>query len=140
MAPRSVACSPVFLLLAALQQLSVSAAALFKLSVKLRADELTVGRVVIPTLARPDWKSQAEFKAARAEMFAQGLYPGVDYTIEARDDSELTVRPIYPLVEKLERQWPVSVDVSLAPRWMDPTTCTSPPGFEQKEWFGPHAL
>ena len=88
---------------------------------RLQPDELTVGRVVIPTLARPDWQSPAEFRRVRTEMFASGLYPGVDYRVEARSATELTVRPIYPLVTRLDRSdWPVTIAISLAPRWMDP--------------------
>ena len=101
---------------------SLAVAALKMPSPQLRSDELTVGRVVIPTLARPDWKSPAEFRRARTEMFAAGLYPGVDYLIEARTANDrLTVRPIYPLVKRLERSdWPVTVESTMAPRWMDP--------------------
>ena len=95
--------------------------AALKLSTNLQPADLTVGRVVIPTLASSGWQSPAEFRRARAEMFAQGLYPGVDYTIEERDQAYVTLRPIYPLVKRLEREdWPVTVDASLAPRWMDP--------------------
>ena len=92
-----------------------------KISPQLKPNELTVGRTVIPTLARAGWKSRAEFRQARADMFARGLYPGVDYIIEERNRTRVIVRPIYPLVKKLEREdWPVSVDIALAPRWMDP--------------------
>ena len=96
-------------------------AASLKLSTQLRVDELTVGRVVIPTLARADWESRAEFRRVRTEMFEKGLYPGVDYEIEAKEDDSVSVRPMYPLVKRLERSdWPVTVPMSLAPRWMDP--------------------
>ena len=95
-----------------------SAAAFLKTSLSLT--ELTVGRVVVPTLARPDWSSPKAFRAAREDLFAQGLYPGVDYIIEARTADTVTVRPEYPLIKKLEREWPVTVDPTIAPRWMDP--------------------
>lgn len=86
----------------------------------LEADELRVGRTIVPTLARR-WESRPAFRAARERMFAAGLYPGVDYVIEASDGDAVTVRPEYPLVAKLERaDWPVRVDVALSPRWMDP--------------------
>ena len=61
-------------------------------------------------------------------MFAAGLYPGVDYAIEeaaiapdVRGGAEeerlsLTVRPIYPLISKLEREWPITVPYEIAPR------------------------
>ena len=93
-------------------------------SANLTRVDLTVGRTVIPTLARK-WESNAEFLAARAELFAAGLYPGVDYIIEEssrdEDDDLITLRPAYPLVKKLERDdWPVSVPFDLAPRWTTP--------------------
>ena len=92
-------------------------------SANLTRQELTVGRTVIPTLARR-WDSNEDFRAARAELFAAGLYPGVDYIIEGNDEAEglVTLRPAYPLVKKLERDdWPVSVPFELAPRWTTPT-------------------
>ena len=60
-------------------------------------------------------------------MFAAGLYPGVDYAIEeaigpdGRGGAEaerlsLTVRPIYPLISKLERECPITVPYEIAPR------------------------
>ena len=60
--------------------------------------------------------------SVRNELFAQGLYPGVDYEIleNSSEDGTVTVRPAYPLVKKLERDWPVTVSSDLAPRWMDP--------------------
>ncbi len=87
---------------------------------RLQPADLSVGDTVVPTLARR-WEANADMMAARERMFAAGLYPGVDYQIESREGNVLTVRPIYPLVEKLERDdWPVSVPYELAPRWMSP--------------------
>ena len=88
-------------------------------SFTLTAADLTVGRVVIPTLARR-WESNRAFRDARASLFAEGLYPGVDYKILDRSPTTVTVQPEYPLVAKLEREWPVTVETALAPRWMDP--------------------
>jgi len=100
---------------------------------RLKAADLTAGDVVIPTMARR-WEDRAAFRAARERMFAAGLYPGVDYAIEeaaiapdARGRAEeerlsLTVRPIYPLIPKLEREWPITVPYEMAPRWMSPTS------------------
>ena len=81
-------------------------------SANLTRVDLTVGRTVIPMLARSG--EYVEFLAARAELFAAGLYPGVDYIIEEsmsrrRDDDLITLRPAYPLVKKLERDDHVSV-------------------------------
>ena len=89
-------------------------------SVNLEPEDLRVGRTVIPTLAVGGWESRAAFRSAREDMFAAGLYPGVDYIIEQRAGDMVTLRPEYPLVKKLEREWPVSVPVSLAPRWTTP--------------------
>lgn len=90
----------------------------------LREEELTAGLTVTPTLARGDWENQQAFREARNEMFAAGLYPGVDYRIEARKETasgvQLQLRPIYPLIAKLEREWPVVVPPALAPSWLSP--------------------
>ena len=86
----------------------------------LQPTDLEVGRTVIPTLARR-WETSSDFRTARAELFARGLYPGVDYVIEANDGKLVTLRPAYPLVKKLERDdWPVVVPFGLAPRWTTP--------------------
>ena len=69
---------------------------------RLQPADLSVGDTVVPTLARR-WEANADMMAARERMFAAGLYPGVDYQIESREGNVLTVRPIYPLVEKLEQ-------------------------------------
>ena len=93
----------------------------------LATPELTVGRVVIPTLARFDYnlfapESRTAFLSARQRMFAQGLYPGVDYLVEERSaGGALSVRPTYPLRKKLEREWPIVVEPELAPRWLTPS-------------------
>ena len=77
---------------------------------QLKPADLAAGDVVVPTMARR-WEDQATFRAARERMFAAGLYPGVDYTIEETDSGgaeeerlSLTVRPIYPLIPKLVRR------------------------------------
>jgi signal peptidase I len=57
-------------------------------------------------------------------MFSAGLYPGVDYVvIRQRTGGRqmlLSLKPAYPLIARLERDWPVVVDPTVAPRWMDP--------------------
>ena len=75
-----------------------------KASANLKASELTVGRTVIPTLARR-WESSDAFIEKRTALFAAGLYPGVDYEIlEAQpEDGTVTVKPIYRLDKKYER-------------------------------------
>jgi signal peptidase I len=102
---------------------SLAAAALpFNVSSELRADELLVGRTVIPTLARR-WESSTAFTERRNALFAAGCYPGVDYEILAAqpEDGTVTIRPAYPLVKRLERDdWPVTVPCTLPVRWMDP--------------------
>lgn len=90
------------------------------LNFNLRPDELTVGRTVVPTLAQ-GWESSEFFRTKRDKMFDAGLYPGVDYLIEeVGSNSTVVVRPIYPLKKILERSWPVTVSISLAPRWVSP--------------------
>lgn len=93
----------------------------------LAVGELAVGKTVVPTLFSPrGFASRSAFREARAAMFAAGLYPGVDYCIEqilrADESTLLSVRPAYPLIEKLEREWPVTVNPSLAPRWVEPAS------------------
>ena len=48
-----------------------------RLNARLAEADLVVGRVVVPTLAKP-WESRKAFRTARETLFAQGLYPGVD--------------------------------------------------------------
>lgn len=88
-------------------------------SANLQPEDLTVGRTVIPTLAKR-WDSNTAFRAKREELFANGLFPGVDYIVEGNDGVLITLRPAYPLVQKLERDWPVAVPWALAPRWTTP--------------------
>ena len=106
-----------------MQALYFSVAPCFLQNVKaanLQPGDLTLGRTVIPTLARK-WDTNEEFRAVRSELFAAGLYPGVDYIIEGRNGDLVTLRPAYPLVKKLERDdWPVQVAFDLAPRWTTP--------------------
>jgi len=99
---------------------SVPPTALLNLSsANLQPEDLTVGRTVIPTLAKR-WDSNTAFRAKREELFANGLFPGVDYIVEGNDGVLITLRPAYPLVKKLERDWPVAVPWALAPRWTTP--------------------
>eukprot|EP00967_Tisochrysis_lutea_P063864 scaffold82532_cov37-Tisochrysis_lutea.AAC.1 len=86
-------------------------------------------QIVVPTLA-VRWRTRSEWKHARLAMFAAGLYPGVDYIVKQNDgqadgdngDSSvsLIVQPAYPLIDELEREWPVLVNSTVSPRWMDP--------------------
>jgi len=53
----------------------------------------------------------------RQRMMAQGAYPGVDYIVEnvvvsAQEEVEVSMRPSYRLIPKLERTWPVKVTLS----------------------------
>ena len=99
------------------------------LQAKLRRSDLQIGQTVVPTLAGEEIQPSRRdaVMARRQRMFDAGLYPGVDYEIEgsstdATGELLLTVKPIYPLIEKLEREdWPVTVPFSLASRWMSPT-------------------
>lgn len=58
----------------------------------------------------PLWASLS----GRSRMMALGVYPGVDYVVEkaALEGGEVTLRPAYRLVPKLEREWPVTVPLS----------------------------
>jgi len=72
------------------------------------------GRIVVPILRK---------LSQRPKMFQKGSYPGVEYRIlrivdpETGDDlfysqpgADYELKPIYPLVPQLERQWPVTVN------------------------------
>jgi signal peptidase I len=85
-------------------------------------DLVRVGRIVVPILSR---------LSQRPKMFEQGAYPGVEYRIlrilkngEERFTScpgaDYELKPIYPLVQQLERPWPVTVNESDIPRLYTP--------------------
>ena len=97
---------------------------------------LKVGQVVVPIASNSDGRTWWE---ARQDLFACGAYPGVEFRImrmfkEAADvggasggglvqcfDSTpgctLELRPIYPLVASLEREWPINVTESAVPKF-----------------------
>ena len=91
------------------------------------------GETTVRTLYTTSLRRAGLRGTAGERMFAAGLYPGVDYAIEeaaiapdARGRAEeerlsLTVRPIYPLIPKLEREWPITVPYEMAPRWASST-------------------
>lgn len=85
-------------------------------------ERVRVGKVVVPVLSR---------LSQRPEMFEQGTYPGVEYRILRilKDDQErftscpgaqYELKPVYPLVAQLERQWPVCVNEEDIPRLYTP--------------------
>ncbi|CEL94229.1 unnamed protein product [Vitrella brassicaformis CCMP3155] len=86
--------------------------------------EIREGGDIVPLIgARPGWA------AIRENMFRKGVYPGVDYRVERIDvrangdpirDAVITVRPRYRLVDKLERQWPVTIAMSEVPIFLTP--------------------
>ena len=75
-------------------------------------EKVRVGKVVVPIL---------ENLRQRPRMFEQGVYPGVEYRIMSISDPKgndvfgsvpdgvYALKPIYNLVEQLERPWPVMV-------------------------------
>jgi signal peptidase I len=78
------------------------------------------GKVVVPVLTE---------LAQRPRMFEVGAYPGVEFRIMrvldpqtgqdvfySRPGAEYEMRPLYPLVQQLERQWPVRVNEKDLPR------------------------
>eukprot|EP00594_Rhizosolenia_setigera_P015284 CAMPEP_0178975094 /NCGR_PEP_ID=MMETSP0789-20121207/22917_1 /TAXON_ID=3005 /ORGANISM="Rhizosolenia setigera, Strain CCMP 1694" /LENGTH=630 /DNA_ID=CAMNT_0020663693 /DNA_START=108 /DNA_END=1997 /DNA_ORIENTATION=+ len=96
------------------------------------AENVRVGKVIVPVLRK---------LSERPRMFAQGVYPGVEYRImritkknEPDTDSEEEIdifesepgvnydlKPIYPLVQQLEREWPVRINESDISRLVTPT-------------------
>ncbi|CAM9571867.1 unnamed protein product, partial [Heterosigma akashiwo] len=92
--------------------------------------EISVGDIIVPIIGgkNPKWFD------IRREMFQQGAYPGVEYEVlgicgpkgeevlsmgdieeSQRDKAKVVIEPIYPLVDKLERDWPVQIETSLVP-------------------------
>jgi signal peptidase I len=75
-------------------------------------DMVRVGKIVVPILRRLN---------ERPRLFEQGTYPGVEYRIlrifsqdgfeifGSEPNAEYELKPIYPLVDQLERPWPVRV-------------------------------
>ena len=88
------------------------------------AERVRVGKVIVPVL-----KSISQ----RRRMFALGCYPGVEYRIMRIFDSndreifgsepgaDYEIRPIYPLVQQLEREWPVRVSEKELPLILTPS-------------------
>ena len=81
---------------------------------KHNTEEVRVGRIVVPVLQR---------LSQRPRMFQQGAYPGVEFRIlriidpatnkdlfYSQPGADYELKPIYPLVAQLERQWPVRVN------------------------------
>mmetsp|Transcript_27914 Transcript_27914/g.43337 ORF Transcript_27914/g.43337 Transcript_27914/m.43337 type:complete len:607 (-) Transcript_27914:319-2139(-) len=77
-------------------------------------EQVRVGKIIVPVI-----KSLSQ----RARMFEIGSYPGVEYRImriidpDTGEDlfgsvpgAEYEIKPIYPLVKQLERQWPARVN------------------------------
>lgn len=87
-------------------------------------EQLRVGRIVVPVLRN---------LSERPAMFRQGTYPGVEYRIlrvldretgedifYSRPGADYELKPIYPLVQQLERQWPVQVNEKDIPKLYTP--------------------
>jgi signal peptidase I len=86
-------------------------------------ERVRVGKIVVPVLSR---------LSQRPKMFERGTYPGVEYRILRilKDDQErftscpgaqYELKPVYPLVGQLERQWPVRVKEEDIPRLYTPS-------------------
>ena len=82
-------------------------------------ERVRTGKIVVPVLQQLEQRNR---------MFALGVYPGVEYRImrifnekgEERFDScpdcQYELKPIYPLVQQLERQWPIVVQEKEIPK------------------------
>lgn len=82
-------------------------------------EQVRVGKIIVPVI-----KSLSQ----RAKMFEIGSYPGVEYRVMRIIDpntgndlfgsvpgAEYEIKPIYPLVRQLERQWPARVNENELP-------------------------
>jgi signal peptidase I len=86
-------------------------------------EQVRVGKVVVPILQK---------LRQRDQMFEEGAYPGVEYRIlrifskdgyevfGSEPGAEYELKPIYPLVDQLERQWPVRVKEGTIPKLLTP--------------------
>lgn len=86
-------------------------------------EKVRVGKVIVPILQKLSQRSQ---------MFEVGAYPGVEYRIlrifskdghevfGSEPGAEYELKPIYPLVDQLERQWPVRVQEGIIPKLLTP--------------------
>lgn len=87
---------------------------------KHNTEKVRVGKVVVPVL-----KSLSQ----RPRLFELGAYPGVEYRVMRIVDpktgedvftsmpgADYELKPIYPLVQQLERQWPVRVNEKELPK------------------------
>eukprot|EP00638_Chattonella_subsalsa_P001081 CAMPEP_0117751272 /NCGR_PEP_ID=MMETSP0947-20121206/10873_1 /TAXON_ID=44440 /ORGANISM="Chattonella subsalsa, Strain CCMP2191" /LENGTH=291 /DNA_ID=CAMNT_0005569615 /DNA_START=269 /DNA_END=1144 /DNA_ORIENTATION=+ len=90
--------------------------------------DMQVGDIIVPIIGQ-----NKEWFKIRRNIFSKGVYPGVEYKVlqmesngklvnamndvdsEEQLDVRITVKPIYPLVSELEREWPVSIQVSEVP-------------------------
>jgi signal peptidase I len=91
----------------------------FDLNIKDKRDELAKGNVFVPVIGRR-FGSFKNFADKRYDMFDKGIYPGVEFTIldfqvGLEDDITLVVKPNYPLIRALERDWPISVKLDEIP-------------------------
>lgn len=95
-------------------------------SIKDSRKTLSTGQVFVPVVGRDkgrwqstDGESIETFADKRYNMFMEGCYPGVEYKVlemrEEDDDVLLTIKPAYPLIPQLMREWPVSVKLSTIP-------------------------
>jgi len=86
-------------------------------------ERVRVGKIVVPVLSR---------LSQRPQMFERGTYPGVEYRILRilKNDQErftscpeaiYELKPVYPLVGQLERQWPIAVNEKDIPRLYSPS-------------------
>ena len=86
------------------------------------SDLVRVGRIVVPILTR---------LSQRPKLFQLGAYPGVEYRIlrilwkgqerfTSCPGAEYELKPIYPLVQQLERPWPVTVNEQDIPKMYTP--------------------
>jgi signal peptidase I len=82
-----------------------------------------VGKIVVPVLSG---------LSQRPKMFEQGTYPGVEYRIlrilkdgqerfTSCPGAQYELKPVYPLVPQLERQWPIRVKEEDIPKLYTPS-------------------
>jgi signal peptidase I len=77
--------------------------------------QLKVGSVFVPVIGQR-YVEYDSFSEKRSDMFKKGVYPGVEFeVIDLTESGEVTMKPIYPLIDSLEREWPVTVSLREIP-------------------------
>lgn len=87
---------------------------------------LKIDDIFVPVIGRGNYQGLQSFIQTRQLLITSGIYPGVEYKIlntsisfnsSINANQELWwIRPMYPLIEELEREWPVLITATIIPK------------------------